>query len=128
MQKRFLNFAKVYYPKFKREEVVKVLRENLKDFRLKQDIRKAYLFGSYATKKFTVASDIDILVVVDDKVDKNKFYNILVKSLKLKGLELHILKESEYLNLKRLNSKWIKTIENEGILIWENLKRELKVK
>ena len=70
MQKRSLNFAKVYYPKFKREEVVKVLRENLKDFRLKQDIRKAYLFGSYATKKFTVASDIDILVVVDDKVDK----------------------------------------------------------
>ena len=128
MQKRFLNFAKVYYPKFKREEVVKVLRENLKDFRLKQDIRKAYLFGSYATKKFTVASDIDILVVVDDKVDKNKFYNILVKSLKLKGLEPHILKESEYLNLKRLNSKWIKTIENEGILIWENLKREMKVK
>ena len=117
MQKKFLNFVKVYYPKFKREKIIKILKENLENFSLKHDIKKVYLFGSYATKKFTVASDIDILVIVDDKVDKDKFYNILVKNLGLKGLEPHILWESEYLNLKRLNSKWIKTIENEGILI-----------
>ena len=117
MPRKSSNSAKVYYPELSREKLVEILRAGLEKLNL-EEVKLAILFGSYATNRYTVASDVDLFVVVSDQSDVDQIYNKLVKNLEIRRLEPHIIRESEYKKLKAQGSKWIQAIEREGILLY----------
>lgn len=114
--KKSSSSVKIYFPKFSKEQVVKEVNRCIVELGESLGLCKAILFGSYARGNYTVASDIDILIVFDDqKSNEDKIRKILMKKINLPRLELHIISKKNYETLK--NSKWIKTIEEEGIKI-----------
>ena len=64
------------------------------------------LFGSYATGKYTVASDIDLLVVYSGE-RRDDAYAITKNTIALPGLEPHVYTEEEYEKLKATIGKMI---------------------
>jgi uncharacterized protein len=47
------------------EEVIRIVRRYAKDLSNKMNIKKVYLFGSYAKGSANIDSDIDVAVVMD---------------------------------------------------------------
>ncbi len=118
--KKYSSSVKVFFPRFNREEVVKEVSRCVEENRERLGLCKVLLFGSYARGNYTVASDIDVFVVFDDtKSSESEVYKTLMKSIKLPRVELHIMSRREFEDCKR--SKWIKTIEEEGIKILDVL-------
>ncbi|MCS7139028.1 MAG: nucleotidyltransferase domain-containing protein [Crenarchaeota archaeon] len=116
MQRKYSNSVRVFFPKFSLEDVVKEVERCVYLFSERLALKKVILFGSYAKKRYTVASDIDLLVVFDNsKCTEDEVYKTLRKNIKIPRLELHILPMEEYNMIK--GSKWIKTINEEGVKI-----------
>lgn len=116
MQRKSSNSVRVSFPRFSLEEVVKEIERCIPLFSERLALKKVVLFGSYAKKRYTVGSDIDLLVVFDDSnCTKDEVYKTLRKNINLPRLELHILSMEEYAMVE--DSKWIKTINEEGIKI-----------
>lgn len=116
MQRKSSNSVRVFFPKFSLEEVVKEIERCVSLFSESLALKKVVLFGSYAKKRYTVGSDIDLLVVFDDSnCTKDEVYKTLKKNIRLPRVELHILSMEEYAMIEDL--KWIKTINEEGIRI-----------
>ena len=63
MPRRSSSTVKVFYPTRTREELVALLRRRMPALRDVLPARRVVLFGSYATGRHTVASDVDLLVV-----------------------------------------------------------------
>ena len=86
---------KIFYPRYEREELVKLLKERieiLKDF---LPLERVVLFGSYAKGNYDAFSDVDLLVIYSDpKIDED--FKIVKKVLKIRGLEPHVYTRSEY--------------------------------
>ncbi|MBS7653346.1 MAG: nucleotidyltransferase domain-containing protein [Candidatus Bathyarchaeia archaeon] len=111
--------ARIFYPDFSQEEVIKRIREVTFSLKDELGLVRVALFGSYATGRQTVASDIDILIVHEEQIcDKDKVYKKLMKSLMLPRVELHIVSKTEYDQIK--SSKWMEAIEKEGKDILKN--------
>jgi predicted nucleotidyltransferase len=73
-QKKYSSSVKVFFPKFNTEEVIKELSKCATELREKLGLEKVILFGSYAKENYTVASDIDLLIIFNDKkAAKTKF-------------------------------------------------------
>ena len=73
-QKKYSSSVKVFFPKFNTEEVIKELSKCTTELREKLGLEKVILFGSYAKENYTVASDIDLLIIFNDKkAAKTKF-------------------------------------------------------
>ncbi|MEM2909819.1 MAG: nucleotidyltransferase domain-containing protein [Nitrososphaerota archaeon] len=116
MQRKSSGSVRIFYPKFSQEEILERIREVVNGLKDELGIEMVVLFGSYAKKIYTVASDVDILVVYDDeKSDNDLVYKRLMKHLKIPRAELHIFSKKEYGNIR--GSMWIKTIETEGVKI-----------
>lgn len=116
MLKKSSNSVKIFFPKFNREEVVTEISKRITELHEKLHLDKVIIFGSYAKGNYTVASDIDLLIVFDnEKINENEVYKCLMKSIQLPRLELHIISKKDFNNYKK--TKWIKTIEEEGIKI-----------
>jgi len=116
MQRKYSSSVRVFYPELSLEEVVKRIREVAFLFKEELGLKKVVLFGSYAKRRYTVASDIDILVVYDEESnDQDNVYKTLMKNLKLPRVELHLLSKKDYELMRE--SRWIKTVEEEGIEI-----------
>lgn len=114
MRKKSSNSVRIYYPKFSLEEVIEELKKSTSIIHEGFELDKVVLFGSYARNEYTIASDIDILVIYDEsKSDEDRVYKTLMKNIKLPRVELHILSKKEY--EKKKGSKWIKKIKEEGI-------------
>lgn len=108
--------VKVFYPEFNREGVIKEISRCVKECAHELGLRKVILFGSYARGDYTAASDIDLLVVYDEEESSNnEIYKTLRRGIKLPRVELHMLSKKDY-EVAR-SSKWIKTIEEEGVKI-----------
>jgi hypothetical protein len=63
-------------------------------------LRLVVLFGSYVQGKYTVASDIDILVVYEGK-ERSDAFKIVKRSLDIPLLEPHVYSEGEYRGLEK---------------------------
>lgn len=95
-----MSSARVSYPDRTREEVVGALREELEELADRFPVEKAVLFGSYATGDFTVASDVDLLVVhCADWTDDA--YGTIKRSVGVRGLEPHPVPAEEYARRRR---------------------------
>jgi len=117
MQKKYSNSVKIYYPEYSREQLIKLIKGKIKLLNRKLPVEKIILFGSYAKGNYTVASDIDLLVIYSDPKNERD-YSICWEIIDLPMLELHIYTKSEYEKLKLSGSKLPTEIEKHGITIW----------
>jgi len=76
-------------------------------------LRKVVLFGSYAVGNFTVASDIDLLIVYKGP-HREDAYTLARRILALPKLEVHAYSEEEYLRL----SETVRRMGEDGIVVW----------
>ena len=64
------------------------------------------MFGSYAQGNYTVASDVDLLIIYRGKERKDAFATVK-KALDIPLLEPHVYSEDEYKRLKSLIARMI---------------------
>jgi len=57
----------VSYPRFDKKEIIQILSRRLKALQEKLPLFHVELFGSHAKGNYTVASDVDIMVIADFK-------------------------------------------------------------
>ncbi|AIY87681.1 MULTISPECIES: nucleotidyltransferase domain-containing protein [unclassified Thermotoga] len=113
MPKRSSDSAKIFYPEYDREKVLKIIRNSLPQLLKVLPVKLVVLFGSYAKGNFTAFSDIDLLVVYEDPIREDA-YKIVKKTIKLRGLEPHVYSLSEY---KQIETTIAKMIEN-GVVVY----------
>lgn len=114
MQRKYSNTVRVFFPKLSLDDVIREVSRCVSLFSEDLALKKVVIFGSYAKRKYTAGSDIDLFVVFDDsKRTEDEVYKTLRKSIRLPRLELHILSLKAYEAIKE--SKWMKTIDKEGV-------------
>lgn len=90
-----MSSARISYPDRTREEVLASLRQEVKELADRFPVEKAVLFGSYATDDFTVASDVDLLVVYRGE-RRSDAYSEIKRAVDVRSLEPHPVPEAEY--------------------------------
>lgn len=101
------NSVKVFYPKHNREKVIEALQGTLPRLQRKLPLKLVALFGSYAKGNFTVASDVDLLIVYDG-IARDDAYTLCKKTLGIPHLEPHVYSEREYEEMKPTIARMIK--------------------
>ena len=95
MLKELSISVQVFYPKFDRQSLIHELEKRLGDLAQRLPLALVVLFGSYALGNYTVASDIDLLVVYEGEQREDAFATVK-KTLDLPRLEPHVYTEAEY--------------------------------
>ena len=99
---------RVFYPRYDRDSLVALLKGRLPGLQGKLTVRRAALFGSYATGRQTAASDIDLLIVYAGE-PRDDAFAVVKRTLDIRGLEPHVLSEAEYDAVKGV---WSRMLEN----------------
>lgn len=95
MRKESLTSVRVFFPRFDRAELTRRLRERITDLDEKLPLLRVVLFGSYALGNYTVASDVDLLVVYRGQPREDAFATTK-RVLKIPALEPHVYSEEEF--------------------------------
>jgi predicted nucleotidyltransferase len=95
MLKKSSSSVRVFYPKLSREELIRAIRKNLGELKKRLPLLLVVLFGSYARGNYTVASDVDLLVVYEGE-QKEEAYAIVKRTLDIPHLEPHVYSQREY--------------------------------
>ena len=95
MPTRSSSSVRVFYPRFDKAALVQLLQERLRLLDPVLPLQQVVLFGSYATGRHTVASDIDVLIVYRGK-PRADAYALTRQILDIRGLEPHVYTEHEY--------------------------------
>lgn len=90
-----MSSVRVYYPRFDRAELIRRLRERMEALNEMLPLVRVVLFGSYARGNYTVASDVDLLVVYRGPAREDAFARVK-KTLGIPSLEPHVYSEDEY--------------------------------
>lgn len=106
---------RIYYPEYTREEVISRIRSSVPKIRSHLPIRLVALFGSYAQRRHTAASDVDILIVYDDP-KREDAHKLVIDTIDVPRLEPHIYTTSEYERMK--DSTLSKEVTRRGVIIW----------
>lgn len=86
--------VKIFYPPYSREDVVRRLRAAVHELDRQMPLCEVVLFGSYATGRFTVGSDVDLLVIYRGQPREDAFL-LAKRILALPRLEPHVYAEGE---------------------------------
>lgn len=113
MRKASSSSVKIFYPVHSREELVARLREKMPALREVLPITRVVLFGSYASNRYTAASDIDLLVVYAGELQPNAYARVR-RTLGIRRLEPHVYAESEYLQVQEV----IQRMAQNGIALY----------
>ena len=114
MLKKSSDSARVFYPKFNKEELIQAIQERLEDLNQKLPLLLVVLFGSYAKGNYTVGSDTDLLVGYRGKERKDA-YAIVKRTLGVPRLEPHVYSDSEYEKIKKTINKMTKN----GVVLFQ---------
>jgi predicted nucleotidyltransferase len=114
MPKGSSSSVRVYYPKFDRQQLIQKLKEDLEALKEKLPLLLVILFGSYAKGNYTVASDVDLLVVYKGRERKDAFATVK-KTIPIPRLEPHVYSESEYEAVKETISNMTK----DGVVLFD---------
>jgi predicted nucleotidyltransferase len=106
MLKGSSSSVRIYYPHFDKQQLIQRLKEELEVLERKLPLSLAVLFGSYAKGNYTVASDVDLLVVYEGEERKDAFGTVK-RTISIPRLEPHVYSESEYEDLKETICKMI---------------------
>lgn len=115
MLPRSSTSVQVFYPRLSREEAIQRISQNLDKLRTKLPVLLVVLFGSYARGNYTVASDVDLLVVYRGKENK-RAYAVVKRALALPGLEPHVYAEQEYHRMKQS----IQNMTRNGVVLYQS--------
>lgn len=99
MRRRSLSSVRVSFPKFDQPELVQRLRERVEVLKKHLPLLRVVLFGSWARGNFTVASDIDLLVVYQGP-PRDDAFAVVKKIVNIPALEPHVYSEEEYRQLE----------------------------
>jgi predicted nucleotidyltransferase len=94
MPRRSPSSVRVCYPRYNQETLVALLRERVSALAAVLPLKRVALFGSWARGRATAFSDIDLLVIYADPPREN-VYQLVRRSIKLRGLEPHIYSEQQ---------------------------------
>lgn len=122
MQRKSSNSVQIFYPKFDQKELTQTIKRQVKELEEKLPLSLVVLFGSYARGNFTVASDIDLLVVYKGKRREDVFATVK-KTIDVPLLEPHVYQEDEY---EKIKDAFKRIIEN-GIVLWDRKSSEDEV-
>ena len=95
MRKESSTSVRIFYPRFDREELIQRLLQKVGDLSKELPLSRVVLFGSYAQGNYTVASDVDVLVVYEGR-DREEAFALVKKTLDIPLLEPHVYSEDEY--------------------------------
>lgn len=70
MEEKSSSSVRVFYPRFNREDIIHLITKNLGNLKRELPLLLVVLFGSYAKGNYTVASDVDLLVVYEGEAKK----------------------------------------------------------
>ena len=98
--------VRIYYPRFDKHQLVQKLKEELNILEERLPLMLVVLFGSYARGNYTVASDVDLLVVYEGRTREDAFA-LVKRNLSIPRLEPHVYAETEYKELEETISKMI---------------------
>ena len=115
MPKTLSSSVKIFYPTYKRPELVEILQERL--FRLISvlPLKRVVLFGSWAMGRETAFSDIDLMVTYVGQ-PREEAYRLVKRHLNLRGLEPHVFCEEEAQEL----AVTIERMTKQGIVLYPN--------
>jgi hypothetical protein len=115
MPRKSSSSVRVFYPKYDTEWLVQEIRKKLDALDEKLPISLVVLFGSFAKGNYTVASDVDLLVVYKGE-RREEAYAIIKNIIKIPRLEPHVYSQREYETLKEIINKMIE----HGIVLNKN--------
>jgi predicted nucleotidyltransferase len=113
MPKKSTSSVQIFYPEFSREEVVQALRKGLANLLKQLPCLQVVLFGSYARGNYTVASDVDLLVVYLGEENKQA-YAVVKQVFHIPRLEPHVYTEYEYCRMQDIIQKML----TDGVVIY----------
>jgi predicted nucleotidyltransferase len=116
MPKKSSSSVQVFYPKLSREELIQAINKNLEELKKRLPLLLVVLFGSYARMNYTVASDVDLLVVYKGKENKAA-YATVKKALNIPRLEPHVYAKKEYDDMEEA----IKSMIRDGIILYQTM-------
>jgi hypothetical protein len=105
--------VRIFYPEFSREEVIQSLKQKLADLQKQLPCLLVVLFGSYARGNFTVASDVDLLVVYQGG-ENERAYAAVKQVFGIPRLEPHVYAEDGYRTVKDTLHEMIR----DGVVIY----------
>jgi len=105
--------VRIFYPELDREEVINRARKGVKLLDDELPLKLVVLFGSYAKGNYTVASDVDLLVVYRGEQREDAFA-LCKRTLNIPRLEPHVYSEREYEEVKQTVDRMIR----EGVVLF----------
>jgi predicted nucleotidyltransferase len=94
MRSKSSDSVRIFSPPYDRERLIGLLQARLPALNGVLPLRRAVLFGSWAARRATAFSDIDLLVVYAGP-PRQDAYPVVRKTLALRGLEPHVYAEEE---------------------------------
>jgi predicted nucleotidyltransferase len=113
MQRESSSSVQIFYPKFDRDELIQALKGKIQELQEKLPLSLVVLFGSYAQGNYTVASDVDLLIIYRGRKRKDAFAAVK-KTFDIPLLEPHVYPETEGKNLKTTIDRMI----TEGVILF----------
>ena len=113
MLKKSSSSVRVYYPRFNKQEVIERGSKGLEELGRKLPLVLVILFGSYAKGNYTVASDIDLLVIYDGK-ERDDAYAMVKRALSIPNLEPHVYTRAQFEQMKGT----IEAMVRDGIILF----------
>jgi len=89
------------------EDLLNVLRQRVPALQEKLPLKRVVLFGSYARRRHTVASDIDLLIIYAGK-SREDAYALAKRTLNIRRLEPHVYAEAEYAQVEMTIERMIR--------------------
>jgi len=106
MRKESSSSVQIFYPKFDKKELIQKLKKKIEELAKELPLSLVVLFGSYAQGNYTVASDVDLLIIYRGKERKDAFATVK-KTLDIPLLEPHVHSEDEYKRLRSVIARMI---------------------
>ena len=116
MERKSSSSVRVFYPKYDTQTLVEAVRQQIERLRRLLPIKLVVLFGSYATGNYTVASDIDLLVVYRGKPRQDAYARVR-ETIDIAQLEPHVYAEAEY----RRQERMIERMRRGGKVIYDEI-------
>lgn len=114
MPKRSSSSVQIFYPRFNKEELIQAISQNLGNLKRELPLLLVILFGSYAKGNYTVASDIDLLVIYDGE-ERDNAYATVKKALSIPNLEPHLYTRAQFEQMKET----VRAMTRGGIILFE---------
>lgn len=113
MGKKSSSSVRIYYPRFSKQDVIQRCSKGLEELGRKVPLVLVALFGSYARGNYTVASDVDVLVVYDGE-EREDAYLTVKRALSIPNLEPHVYTRAQFEQMKET----IQAMLRDGIVLF----------